>query len=817
MKFGGSSVASPERIRQVAEIVRLREKTEDVVVVVSAFQGVTNQLLECAALAERGNVSYETVFQTLARRHRAALGVLNGKQPDRKASKAIEQMLAELQELLHGIRCLSEASPRALDLAASFGERLSATIVASFLNRTRPATAVDAREIVITDDAFTRAAVLFPETNSKIAACFRRMRVGGKLRTTPVVTGFIGSTRDGRTTTIGRNGSDYTASVVGAALKAGMIEIWTDVDGVLSADPRAVKNAFVLPQMSYEEAMELSYFGAKVLHAEAIAPAVQRNIPLLIKNTMNHKAPGTVISEDPGPWKGVAKGITTLEGITLFDLRGAGMVGVPGIAERLFRALAHARVNVILISQASSEHTICFAVAAEQAEAARAEIGGEFRYEFSRGLATLEARTDQTIFAVVGEGMRGTPGVSGRVFQTLGRNNINIGAIAQGGSERNISFVVNAADRVRALNVIHEAFFEERKRLGLVIVGVGNIGKTLIDQIYLQHDSLLRQGFDVRVVAVADSRRFVVDPDGLPLQRWRERLDVSHTRMDPTALIRAVAACQMVNVALVDCTASQDIVDAYPDFVRANFHIVTPNKRANVLPWSRYESLISLMHSRQRYFLYEANVGAGLPVISTLQDLIRSGDEIIRIDGVFSGTLSFLFNSFDGRQPFSKLVAEARTLGYTEPDPREDLSGEDVARKLLILARQLGRRLDLKDIRVESLIPKSLRKGPLPSDFFSRYVAFDGEVHRRFEKARKNGAVLRYVGILSGGRARAAMMDIPGDHALAKTGGSDNLIAFTTKRYSKTPLVVQGPGAGAEVTATGVFSDILKLLHYIPD
>ena len=817
MKFGGSSVGTPDRIRQIEKIVRAREKEESVVVVVSAFQAVTNELLQCAAMAESGDPAYGSLFNTIADRHRSALRTLHGSKPDRKAAAAVDALLEELEELLKGIRCLSEVSPRASDLVASFGERLSSTIIASFMNRSKPAVAVDSRQFVLTDDAYTRAAVQFPQTNARISAFFRKLKRAKRFAATPVVTGFIGSTAMGVTTTIGRNGSDYTAAIVGGALRASAVEIWTDVDGVLSADPKAVENAFVLPQMSYEEAMELSYFGARVLQAEAIAPVVRRGIPLLIKNTFKPGAPGTLISKDPGPWKGVAKGITTLEDITLLDLRGSGMVGVPGTAERLFRALARAEVNVIMISQASSEHTICFAVSSKQAEAAKAEIQQEFRYEFSNNLVILDSRAGQTLFAVVGEGMRGTPGVSGRVFQTLGRNNINIGAIAQGGSERNISFAVNSENRTRALHVIHEAFFEQRKKLGLVVVGVGNIGRTLIDQVRLQHANLLARGFDLRVVAVADSKRFAVDPGGLPLQEWRARLDGSPHTMNPQALLRSVEACRMANVALVDCTASQHIVDAYPDFVLANVHIVTPNKRANVLPWARYESLMSLLKSRQRYFLYEANVGAGLPIISTLQDLIHSGDRILRIEGVFSGTLSFLFNTYDGQRPFSECVAEAKAMGYTEPDPREDLSGEDVARKLLILARQLGHKLDLKDVRVESLIPPKLRSGPLPRDFFARYAAVDNVLKKRFEAARRKGAVLRYAGSFSGGRARAAVIEVSQDQPLARTSGSDNIIAFTTERYAKTPLVVQGPGAGAEVTATGVFSDILKLLHYLPD
>lgn len=815
LKFGGSSVSSADRIREVSRIILDSAKKEKIVVVVSAFQGITNQLLKCAHLAEAGDSSYLTMYDEIVNRHLQALTVLHGKRMKKSTLTHVQQLLSDLRDVLHGIYLLRHCPPRVLDLTASFGERLSAIILASYLQKSHAVRYVDSRQFIITDDQFTHATVLFDKTDSAIRNYFKKLgsRDGKVLA---VVTGFIGATEDGRTTTIGRNGSDYTAAIVGAALNASIIEIWTDVDGILSSDPRAVPSAFVLPQMSYEEAMELSYFGAKVLHSATIAPAVAKKIPIRIKNTLNPSAPGTFISQKVQNWEGVAKGISSVDDITLLTLRGMSMVGVPGTAERLFRALASHSVNVILISQASSEHTICFAVSTADELLARKAIQKEFHYELQSRLTSLDETPNQTIVAIVGDGMKGTPGVSGKVFQALGRNNVNVTAIAQGASERNISFVINSAQKIRALNVIHQAFFEKKKNLSVIVVGVGNIGATLLRQLHQQQKFLASQGFDVRVCGVANSKRFVLNPDGIDLKKWEEELDRSEQVMNARALALQIASLEFTNAALVDCTASSEVVDAYCDFVRANLHIVTPNKKANVLPWKQYAQLTDLMKSRQKYFLYEANVGAGLPVISTLRDLVASGDVIVKIEGILSGTLSYLFNQYDGTRPFSAFVQEAHQLGFTEPDPREDLSGQDVARKLLILARQLGLRMDLADIRADNLVPRPLRGGEFSKDFYKNFAGHDAAMQKRLENARLRGAVLRYVGVLQGETAFAGLKEIPLNHPFASTKGSDNILAFTTHRYARTPLVVQGPGAGADVTAMGVFSDLLKLLHYLP-
>jgi len=562
--------------------------------------------------------------------------------------------------------------------------------------------------------------------------------------------------------------------------------------------------------------MELSYFGAKVLHPAAIAPAVAKGIPLLVQNTFRPHAPGTLISRSAKNDDHLAKGITSIAGLTLLTLRGLSMVGVPGTAERLFRALASRGVNVILISQASSEHTICFAIRDADAAAAIATVRQEFRLELHHKLTSLDEKPNQTIIAVVGDQMKGHPGVSGKMFGSLGRHNINISAIAQGASERNISCVVDTAQQSRALNIIHGAFFERRKRLALFVIGTGNIGGALLRQLHEQRPYLFSRGFDVTVIGVANSKRFLLDGGGIKLERWREKLAASRRRMDARALAGEIAKLELTDAAIVDCTAADSIVRAYPEFVRANLHIITPNKRANVLPWRQYVALMDLLRQRQVYFFDEANVGAGLPVMSTIRDLIASGDVIKKVEGIFSGTLSFLFNSFDGTTPFSELVQAAHKDGLTEPDPRDDLSGDDVARKLLILARQTGSEMEITDVLVESLVPKSLAAGGFSARFFAQLAKYDSAMLTRLQRAQSRGAVLRYVGTLEGNQARAGIKEFPQYHPIAATKGSDNIIAFTTKRYARTPLVVQGPGAGADVTAMGVFSDILKLLNYLP-
>jgi aspartokinase/homoserine dehydrogenase 1 len=814
LKFGGSSLATPERIAAAGRIVLGSVNGSLPVVVVSALQGVTNQLIECARTAERRDVRFEQSYQQLAARHCSTADALLDATCARSVRSLIAGRFDALHDVLHGIRLLGHCPPAALDAAASFGELLSALIVAAYLNRFRPTEFVDAREFVITDEHFTRATVDSERTDRAIRqyfSSFWRDRPG----VLPVITGFIGRTEDGRTTTIGRNGSDCTAAIVGGALDATGVEIWTDVDGILSADPKIVSSAFGLRRMSYQAALEMSHFGAKGLHQGTIAPVLAKSIPIIIRNTLNPTARGTFISRKSTRAAQSATGINSLREVSLLTVRGNAGGGSCATAERIFRVLALSGVNPLFSCQAPWEPSIGLGISAGDIAAASKALEHEFRHELKSGAMSLEHKSDQTMIAVVGDGVNGRTDAAGRVLAALSRHEIAVNAFARGGSG-SVSCLVDGPLQSRALNVLHREFFDRRRPFGLAVIGVGGVGRELLGHLRERREFLRRQGFDVTVIAIADSKRFVVSRDGVDLDRWRELLDASDRQMDPRELARQIASLNLADAALVDCTAAASIVDAYPDFIKANLHIITPNKLSNVLPWRRHDALRRLFAAHRKHFLYETNVGAGLPILSTVRHLVASGDAIRRVEGVFSGTLGYLFNSFDGTVPFSELVRDAHHRGFTEPDPREDLTGRDVARKLLILARQVGLRMDLDDVAVESLLPPGLYADGFSNDFFAEYSSGDAAMAGKLECARANGSVLRYVGVLEGGRAYAGLRTFPRGHRFASTAGSDNVIALTTDRYASTPLIVQGPGAGAAVTATGVFSDIFRLLHYLP-
>jgi len=637
----------------------------------------------------------------------------------------------------------------------------------------------------------------------------------GGIPATLVVTGFVASTAAGVPATLGRNGSDYSASIFGALLGADEIHIWTDVDGVMSANPRLVPEAVVLDRLSYREAMELAHFGARVVHPATMGPAVERGIPLIIRNTFRPDAPGTRIDADGAPVR-MVKGLSTVEGVALLNLEGPGMRDVPGVAHRLFGALREAGVEALMVSQGSSQNSLCLAVPAASAELARRAVDAAFFAERHHGqVGEMETDPGCCLLAVVGDGMAGNPGVAARFFGALGRAGVNIRAIAQGSSERNISVVVDGSQAERALRAAHAGLYLSGQTLSVGVIGSGVVGAALLDQLAARAAAIRRErGLDLRVRAIANTRAMARDDRGLALDGWRGEL-ARGDALDLDAFAAHVHTEHLPHAVIVDCTADEAVARRYADWLRRGIHVVTPNKRANTLELDYYRQLQALGRGAGGHYLYETTVGAGLPILQTLRGLIDTGDEVRRIEGVLSGTLSYLFNAFDGVRPFSELVAEARREGYTEPDPRDDLSGADVARKVVILAREMGVAMEMADVELEGLVPGELRGGGV-DDFLRCLRDHDEPMARMWRQAHARGERLRFVGAVDrDGRATASLRACPATHAFARLGGTDNLVQFQTRRYTPNPLIVQGPGAGPEVTAGGVFADLLRLASYL--
>ncbi len=638
------------------------------------------------------------------------------------------------------------------------------------------------------------------------------------MKTVQIITGFIASTSNNETTTLGRGGSDYSASIFAAALKANEIEIWTDVDGVLTADPKKVKKAFPLQSLTYEEAMELSHFGAKVIHPPTMHPAMEKKIPIRIKNTFNSSFAGTIINGKSSPNNFSIKGISSIDDIALIRIQGSGMVGVAGIAQRIFSALAAKKINIIMITQASSEHSLCLAVLPRFAVNAKKALHDEFHYEIKERLINDPiVESNLSIIAVVGENMRKTPGISGRVFQALGKNGINIVAIAQGSSELNISAVIGRENEAKALNALHDAFFLSiAKTVNLYIVGTGLIGGTLLRQIQQQEDFLAKEYLlNVKVIALANRRKMLIDKSSIDAIQWDSTISQKGVKTNLDIFIDEMKKHNLPNSIFVDCTASEAVADRYLEILDSSISVVTPNKRANSKNYKYYEQLKYSALKHNVKFLYETNVGAGLPIISTINDLVSSGDKVSKIEGVLSGTLSYLFSSFTKGKKFSNIVKEAREKGFTEPDPREDLNGLDVARKLLIMAREIGLKMELKDMKVESLIPKPALKSKSVADFFLKLKDHDHEFEARRKKAEDKGNVLRYIARLENGKAEISLQEVDSNHPFYSLSGSDNIFAFTTKHYQSMPIVIKGPGAGADVTSAGVFADIIRISNFL--
>ncbi len=811
-KFGGTSVAGAERYRAVAEIVLARPEPRRAVVV-SAMSGVTDELVRAVQGAGRRDPAYLEAVQALRERHLGTAGeLLPGPEGD-EVRAALERDLADVHDVLRAAWIVRHAPRGAEDMVVGLGEVWSARLLAAYLAaRGARAGWLDARQVLVTEPGEGTARIDWGASTRRLQA-WRAER--GEVPETLVITGFVASTAAGVPTTLGRNGSDFSASVFGALLGADEIHIWTDVDGVMSANPRLVPEALVLESLSYREAMELAHFGAKVVHPETMGPAVERGIPIYIRNTFRPEAPGTRI--DPqGASVRMIKGISTVEGVALVNLEGTGMRGLPGLGVRLFGALRDAGVTALMVSQGSSQHSVCFAVPAESAEAARAALENAFFAERHHGqIQTLEVDADCCILAVVGDGMAGHPGVAAGVFGALGKAGVNIRAIAQGSSERNISVVIDGAQAQRALRAVHAGLYLSRQTLSIGVIGSGVVGSALLDQLAMRADALRAENnVDLRVRAIATRTRMARDERRLPLGQWRAEL-AGGEAWDLDAFVDHVQTEHLPHTVIIDCTADEDIARRYGDWLRRGIHVITPNKRANTLELAYYHELRAAGRGPGAHYLYETTVGAGLPIIQTLRDLVSTGDEVQRIEGVLSGTLSYLFNAFDGVRPFSELVAEARRQGFTEPDPRDDLSGADVARKVTILAREMGLPLELAEVDLEGLVPADLRGGGV-DDFLRRLADHDETLTGWFREAHARGERLRFVGVVErDGRASVRLRPYPATHAFARLNLTDNIVQFSTRRYTPNPLIVQGPGAGPEVTAAGVFADLLRLASYL--
>lgn len=812
LKFGGSSVGKSERIRSVIEIIKPGLKEDSIAVVFSAFGGVTDVLITMSALALAGNSEYKTHLQALETRHLDAVRDLIGIQKQSGVIAQVKFMINELEDVLHGVFLVKERTLRTLDYIMSFGERLSAFIIAEAIkDQGLAAEFLDARLVVRTDNHFGNARIDFQTTNRLIREYFD---VHGELQ---VITGFIGSSSSGETTTIGRSGSDYTAAIFAGALKASTLEIWTDVDGMMTADPRKVKKAFTVKEMTYEEAMELSHFGAKVIFPATMQPAMVNHIPIWIKNTFNPTFAGTVISDQSNGRDLIIKGISSMDKISLLSVQGSGLVGVVGVSMRLFGTLAKENISVILISQASSEHSICFAIEGSKSNQAKRAIEKEFQYEIrSQEMDEVKVEENLSIVAIVGENMKHNPGTSGRMFGALGKSGININAIAQGSSELNISAVIHQQDIAKALNVLHEAFFlSDRKVLNVFLVGTGLIGKSLLAMIQKQYNQLASQNhIEVHVVGIANSKKMLFNEDGLGLEvAVAQMLEVGEV-MNLNTYMGTMMSLNLSNSIFVDCTSSTEVTDHYEAILSSNISIVTPNKKANSGSMQKYQTLKQAAQKRGVKFLYETNVGAGLPVINTLNDLLISGDAVIGIEAVLSGTLNYIFSTFQPGDQFSEVVKAAKAKGYTEPDPRDDLNGMDVARKILILSREAGLSLELGDIQVESLVPEDCR-GELAVDaFFTKLEKHNSYFEKLATEAASRNEKLRYMAVLKDGKTSIRLGSVNAQHPFYSLSGSDNIILLTTERYNERPMVIRGPGAGAEVTAAGVFADIIRIGNY---
>jgi aspartokinase/homoserine dehydrogenase 1 len=812
-KFGGSSLADSTCFRRVAGLV-LDLNDERIGVVVSAMGGMTDTLINLALIAEQGDDGFNAELNNIGERYATtARDLLQGEHLV-SVLDAWSEDAADVTDVLKAIALVKSAPQRSRDVVAGYGEIWSARLLAAFLAQESPergGTWIDARTIITVRDSELGPTVIWETSQNKFDA-----NVAPKVSGIDVMTGFIAADEEGLQTTLGRNGSDHSAAIFAKLSNAAELCIWTDVDGVMSADPNRVPEAQVIERLSYSEAMELAYFGASVIHPQTLGPAIENDIPVIIRNSYNPEHPGSRIEAATTPTNNI-KGITAVGGVALVNLEGSGMIGVPGTADRLFAALKNAGVSVTLISQASSEHSICIAVPEEVAKRAQQVISDAFADELEAGqIQSVDITAGQSIVAVVGDGMAGTPGLAARFFGTLGRAGINIRAIAQGSSERNISAVVDSAEATRALRAAHSGFYLSAKTLSIGLIGAGKVGSALLGQLEKQRDKLAENfNIDLRVRAIAGSQKMLLGDRRINLASWRDEFDSNGVEVDLDLFEEHLNPDHLPHAVIIDCTASDAISSLYAAWLSRGIHIITPNKKAFSGAYEDYRALQNAADEGSAHYFYETTVGAALPVISTLCDLIQTGDEVRSIRGIFSGTLAYLFNVYDGTTPFSEIVRVAKESGYTEPDPRDDLSGMDVARKLTILARELGQPIEIGDFPVQSLVPEALADVGI-DEFLARLPDYDDEMDALYKKATADNKQLRYVAALDAdGNASVGLQAVDTSHPFCNINLTDNIVQFETERYSANPLVIQGPGAGLEVTAAGVFADLLRLSNYL--
>lgn len=803
LKFGGSSVANAENIKKVIDIIQNSiKKDKQSIVVVSALGGVTDNLINLAHLASKGDRTYRKLMKEIFEQHDFVVRKLVSKKIQSLILVKIKEKYDELSDALRGIYLLGELSARSLDKIISYGEQLSSYIICEAIrDKGIDCNFVDARELIKTDDNFGSAQVDIEKTCKLLSGYFK------KYNGLSIMGGFISSSTDGITTTLGRGGSDYTASLVGAALDAHIIEIWTDVDGVLTADPRKVPHAFLLAQISYEEAGELAHFGAKVIHPKTMKPARFKGIPIDIKNTFNPTAPGTRICKDTLKQNFAIRAISSLSNVSLLHIQSNNGRVIGEIAAKIFHSLSRSDVEILLITQASHEQSLSIAVPEDQVQRAKEGIEREFELELqAKYISPISIKNKLSIVAIVGRHMQGVPGISGKLFSTLGKSDINVVAIAQGSSELNISIVIDSQDEKKALGEIHKAFFETQDNsIHVFLVGTGLIGSTLLRQI---KESKL----PVRLCGISNSQRMIINESGILLQDWETSLGGGQQN-DLSDFISNMINLNLPHTVFVDCTASEDAVSFYENILKSGVAIVTPNKKANSNSLLKYKRLKQLSKERYTPFFYETNVGAALPIIRTIQDLVASGDQIIKIEAILSGTLSYIFNTFSrANKAFSSIVREAQENGYTEPDPRDDLNGKDFARKMLILGREIGMPMELSNVHVETLLSDECMQAESITEFYNKLKEMDSIFKRQRDKVQACNKVLRYIGVLEKDKSKIMLKEVDSTSPFYSLEGSDNLISITTKRYCTTPLVIRGPGAGAEVTAGGVLADIIHCL-----